>query len=162
MKKTKFVGDTDTRLEGASFGKCEHFESIVVGGRRLEDDAAFDRWVTRATGADGIKGPCATKRQLHHLFRKFVHVNGQARRDELDRRGLERGKQYAGAPDPGECVDSALRSGYVEEESRLKRIRRPQGEKYGEIVDFVRGAGVSVGLAALLNSLCSKPGCRHE
>ena len=162
LKKTRFVGDTDTRLNGTSFGKCEHFESIIIGSKRLEDDAAFRRWVSKATGADGIKGPCATKRQLDHLFRKFVHVSGQARRDELDRRGLVRGKQYAGAPDPGECVDSALRSGYLEEESRLKRIRRPQSDKYGEIVNFVKGAGVSVGMTALLNSLCSRPGCRHE
>ena len=86
----------------------------------------------------------------------------RTRRDELDRRGLERGKQYSGAPDPGECVDRALRSGYLEEQSRFKRIRRPQGEKYEEIVNFVKGDGVSPGLRGLLNALCSMPGCRHE
>ena len=162
LKKTRLVGGTDKRLEKASFGKCEHFESMIVGGRHLEDDGAFGRWVAETTGMDSVKGPCATKRQLQHLFRKFTHVNGQARRDELDRRGLKRGKQYSGAPDPGECVDRALRSGYLEGESRLKRIRRPQGEKYGEIVNFVKGDGVSPGLRELLNTLCSKPGCRHE
>ena len=162
LKNTRFMGNTDKRMEGARFGKFEHFESIQVDGKLLVDDGAFGRWVAGATGADRVEGPCATKRQMHHLFRKFVHLNGQARRDELDRRGLERGKQYAGAPDPGECVDRALRSGYLEEGSRLKRIRRPQGEKYGEVVNFVRGAEVSAGLTALLNSLCSKPGCGHE
>ena len=162
LKKTKFVGDTGTRLGRAGFGRCEHFESVMVGERHLEDDNVFGRWVIEATGAQGVKGPCGTKRQLHHLFRKFVHVNGQGRRDELDRRGLERGRQYSGAPDPGECVDRVLRSGYLEEEPRFKRMRRPQGEKYGEIVNFVKGTEVSTGLMALLNSLCSKPGCRHE
>ena len=162
LKRTKFAKDTDKKLEAASFGNCEHLESVIVGGRHLEDDGALGRWVSEATGTSHGKGSCATKRQLHHLFRKFVHVNGQARRDDLDRRGLERGKQYSGAPDPGECVDRVLRSGYLEVESRSKRIRRPQGEKYAEIVNFVKGADVSEGLTAVLNSLCSKPGCSHE
>ena len=162
LKNTRLMGSTGQQLARASFGRCEHFESIEVAGRQFVDDGAFARWVVEATGTDAVEGPCATKQQMHHLFRKFVHVSGQARRDELDRRGLERGKQYAGAPDAGECVDRALRSGYLEEESRLKRIRRPQGEKYGEIVNFVMGAEVSAGLTAVLNSLCSKPGCRHD
>ena len=163
LKNTGFAGGTESQLTGCSFGSGEHFESVTVDEKqRLTDDAAFRRWVAKVTGTGTVAGPCATKQQLHHLFRKFVHVNGQARRDELDRRGLERGKQYAGAPDSRECVDGILRSGYLEEEARFGRIRRPQGPKYGEIVNFVRGTEVSAGLTTLLRSLCLKPGCRHE
>lgn len=162
LKKTRLEGNTGEQLRGASFGKCDHFESMVVGTNHLRDEGAFERWMRDATQTGESIGSCATKRQLQHLFRKFVHVNGQARRDLLDRRGVERGKQYSGAPDPAECVEKGLRSGYLEEEPRRKRIRRPQGEKYGEIVSFVRGTETSGGLTALLNSLCSRPGCRHE
>ena len=162
LKHTKFSGSAG-RLAGASFGNCEHFESVLIDDRQhYTDDAAFRRWVEKVTGALPMEGPCATRRQLHHVFRKFVHVNGQARRDELDRRGVERGKHYTGAPDSRECVDRLLRAGYLEEERRLKRVRRPQGPLYGEIVDFVRGGETSTGLSRLLNSLCSKPGCHHR
>ena len=161
LKNTRFSGTGDY-MSGASFGNCEHFESVIVDGRqRLTDDAAFERWVTKATGVSAVESSCATRRQLHHVFRKFVHLNGQARRDELDRRGVERGKHYSGAPDSGECVDRLLRTGYLEEERRLKRIRRPQGLLYGEIVDFVVRGELSSGLRSLLSVLCSKPGCQH-
>jgi len=161
LKHTRFIG-CEEALGGASFGNCEHFESVTVDrGLHLTDDGAFKRWVRKVTGVTAPEGPCATRRQLHHVFRKFVHIDGQARRDELDRRGVERGKQYSGAPDSRECVERLLKAGYLEEDRRSRRIRRAQGPMYGEMVNFVSRGDVSTGLRTLLNVLCSKPGCQH-
>jgi hypothetical protein len=145
-------------LAGASFGDCEHFGSVVLPGRRrVTEPREFLRWVNAQEPAGG---PCPSARQLSFLFRKFVYVDGQPRRDELDRRGLCRGRREPGAPGAEDCVDAAIQLGYLEERS-FGRVGRPRGQKYGEIVTFVKNGQLSPGLRSLLDALCRIPGCRH-
>jgi hypothetical protein len=139
IKNTRFTAVPDGGMLGASFGNCEHFDSVVVGNRkRIEEDKAFHQWLAKETEAPlPAVGPCSAALQMLHLLRKFVHVDGQARRDWLDMRGITRGKQYPDAPPYEDCVKTALEFGYLEK-ADFNRVRRPAGSRYGELVTFVK------------------------
>ena len=131
----------------------------------LTDEKEFRQWLLKETGGakstpTAVSGGCPTISQMLHMFRKFVHVDGQARRDWLEERALTRGKQYANAPHYEKCVKTTIEFDYLDV-IHHGRIRRPQGSKYGEIVTFVKGGDISEGLRSLLESLCQVPGCRH-
>ena len=166
LKDTRFTNLPGGSLQGATFGNVDHFESVVVrDGKRLTDEKEFQRWLLKETGGakstpTAVSGGCPTISQLLHMFRKFVRVDGQARRDWLEKRALIRGKQYTNAPHYEKCVKTTIEFGYLEA-IHHSRIRRPQGSKYGEIVTFVKGGDISEGLRSLLESLCQVPRCRH-
>ncbi len=162
LKNTRFTNLPEGALMGARFGGGEHFDSIIVGERRrIEDRHAFHEWVSKVTGQPEVApGPCPSSLQLLHLFRKFVHVNGQGRRDWIDRRGLERGRRVPGAPLYEDCISAALSFRYLEK-GEFAVIRRPTGSYYGEMVSFVKNQVISSGIRSLLDSLCRVPGCVH-
>ncbi len=166
LKDTRFTNLPGGSLQGATFGNVDHFESVVVrDGKRLTDEKEFQRWLLKETGGakstpTAVSGGCPTISQLLHMFWKFVRVDGQARRDWLEKRALIRGKQYTNAPHYEKCVKTTIEFGYLEA-IHHSRIRRPHGSKYGEIVTFVKGGDISEGLRSLLESLCQVPRCRH-
>ncbi|OGA05206.1 MAG: hypothetical protein A3I00_08845 [Betaproteobacteria bacterium RIFCSPLOWO2_02_FULL_64_12] len=164
LSNTRFTRMPDGAMDGTVFGTLEHFESTFVGdGKRVDDHRVFSEWLARRKGSSTASSgsePCPTARQILHLFMKFVHVDGQARRDALDRRAIVRGKQVPGAPAYEDCVSGALDVGYLEK-AQFDRIRRPTGAAYGEMVNFVKGGIVSPGIRSLLGSLCRLPGCGH-
>jgi len=164
LKNTRFTGIPADGLQGAAFGDCEHFESIIVGEKKgIETHRALREWLARETGAPPLeRGPCAAALQLLQVFRKFVHVNGQSRTDVIDFNTLTRGRQFPGAPDCEACMKAAIDFGYLKITTDVRKlIRRPDGTRYGEIITFVKGSGLSDGLRSLLDSLCTVPGCRH-
>jgi len=162
LENTLFTDVPRGALEGAAFGNCEHFDSVIVGQKkRIEDVQEFNQWLKSETGSEEeLAGPCPTSRQLLHLFRKFILVDGQGRRDQLDPRGIVRGRQEPGAPAYKDCVEAALDFGYLEQRD-YGRIGRVTGAKYGELVTFVKSQRLSSGLSSLLDSLCRVPGCAH-
>lgn len=161
LDKTAFEKIPEKGLELAEFGNCEHFESILVEGRLIDDYERFRKWILKQTGQKEIDaGPCPSTRQLLFLFRKFIHVDGQGRRDVLDRRGVLRGKQEPAAASSEDCLRACLEFGYLEEEHG-QRIRRSTGTKYGEAVSFVKNQSASANIRSLLDSLCRIPGCPH-
>ena len=166
LKDTRFTNLPGGSLQGATFGNVDHFESVIVrNGKRLTDEKEFRQWLLKETGGakstpTAVSGGCPTISQMLHMFRKFVHVDGQARRNWLEERALTRGKQYANAPHYEKCVKRTIEFDYLDV-IHHGRIRRPQGSKYGEIVTFVKGGDISEGLRSLLESLCQVPGCRH-
>ncbi len=162
LRNTAFLDIPEQDLVGATFGECEHFESIVVGERkRVEDPRAFEEWLEATTGRrEPIVGPCPTARQVLFLFRKFIQVDGQPRRDSLDRRGVLRGRQEPGAPSTGDCLDAAIDFGYFQTRD-FSQVRRAAGPGYGEMVTFVKSQSLTPGLRSLIDSLCRIPGCRH-
>jgi hypothetical protein len=151
------------QLRGAEFGNCENFESVVVdGGRRIDTHRAFLKWMADATQTrEPDSAVCLTCQQVRHLFGKFVRPNGEARRHEIDWRGVQRGKQVEGAPEYSRVVDAALEFGYLERQEVSGGIGRARGEKYGEMVGFMKSLKLSPGLVGLLDSLCPTPACRH-
>ncbi len=160
LRNTKFLHGTEVGLHSASFGDCEHFESVILGERRrFEDAKAFMQWFAGA-GAEIPLGPCPTARQVLVLFRKYIHVDGQPRRDSHDRRSLLRGRQEPGGPPPEDCLASAIDLGYLEARD-FGQIRRATGSKYGEMVTYVKSQVLSPGLTSFLDSLCRAPGCAH-
>jgi len=158
---TAFRHGSEEGLVAAHFGDLEHFESVVVGDRRhFSDHREFVQWLRGAVAPMATLGPCPSARQLLVLFRKYVHVDGQGRRDAHARRSLLRGRQEPGGPSPEACLDAALDFGYLEPRE-FDQIRRATGPKYGEMVSFVKTQAVSGGLRSLLDGLCRAPGCPH-
>lgn len=86
LRGTGFLRIPKGGMISATFGDCEQFESIITGDRkRIDALEKFKEWLYIQTGRqEPICGPCPTTRQLLFLFRKFVHVDGQGRRDTLD------------------------------------------------------------------------------
>jgi hypothetical protein len=162
LRNTGFLNGTEQGLTSASFGDCEHFESVVVADRRRFGDVkAFLQWRLGDTArADAASGPCPTARQVLVLFRKYVQVDGQPRRDSHERRSLLRGRREPGAPSPEDCLSAALDLGYLEARD-FDQIRRATGSKYGEMVTYVKSQLLSPGLRSLLDSLCRVPACTH-
>jgi hypothetical protein len=162
FRNTAFLGGSELGLASASFGDFEHFESVVVEPRRRFDDyQTFLQWARGAEGGPDVrKGPCATARQILHLFGKYIHLDGQGRRDAHEYRSLLRGRREPGAPPPEECVKAAVEFGYLVR-GEFSQVRRPTGPKYGEMVAFVKDQTMSEPLRSLLDALCHVPGCRH-
>jgi len=162
LKNTRFEQITTGALQGARFGEGESFESVIVDGIAIEDYQRFQEWQSRVTGAAAQgASACPTALQVLHLFHKFIHVNGQARRDSIDRRGIVRGKHYAGAPPYEDCVDAACNMAFLKPSDRGGGYDRTTGPLYGDMVAFVRNQTLSHSLRNLLETLCRRPGCVH-
>jgi len=161
LKGTQFLSLPDGGLLDASFGDLELFSSVFIGDHRIEDIDKFRSWLQGQKGKTEVTiGPCPTARQLLFLFHKFIHVDGQARRDILDRRGILRGKQIPNAVSLEDCLNALIEFGYFEEKEH-DRIRRASGPKYGEMVAFVKSQLISPQIKVLLDSLCRIPDCKH-
>jgi hypothetical protein len=161
LQNTQFAELATGALDGATFGEGENFESVIVGKRRMTDIEVFRKWVAEQTGTSvPTGGPCATMLQMLHLFQKFVHLDGQGRRDSLPRRAVTRGRQVSGAPEYERCAQAAVEFGYLET-AAFDHLCRPSGPRYGEIVSLVTRHMLSEGMRSLLDSLCRRPGCRH-
>ena len=159
--RTRFEGDN--QLQDAQFGDLSRVQSILVGKRLLEDPVPIRKWVADSTGAPVPLGePCPTALQMEHLFGKFITPLGEPRRHDLGRGGLLAGKHHNGAPDAETCLAEAVRQGYLTGPDFRERFRRAEGDKYSEMVRFVRDRSVSDGLGRLVGMLCSRRGCLHQ
>jgi hypothetical protein len=161
FSNTRFSRLSAGSLLGAQFGDCEHFESVITEQKRTEDHKTFHEWIVKETGKPiPTTGPCPTTLQILHLLRKFVHVDGQPRRDSLPRQAVTRGRQVPGAPEYERCAEAVLEFGFLEL-AAFDHIRRPAGARYGEVVSLVKSQTLTPGLRSLLDSLCRIPGCAH-
>ena len=162
LRKTRFEKMTAKALHSAKFGDCEHFESVFIDGQVIEDLDKFRKSVLAQTGVhEEFTWPCPTARQVQFLFRKFIHIDGQARRNSLDRRGVLRGKQEHNAPSTEDCLREAIWAGYLKEDEGKERIFRASGAKLGEMVALVKDQIASPDMKSMLDSLCKIPGCKH-
>lgn len=159
---TKFEKIGREGLRGAQFGDLSRFESAYIDRKFVDDRLAFDEWAQSMTEIRGpILKPCPSAEQLRVLFRKFVQEDGSPRRDELSRQALVRGKRVPGAESPEEFIEACIRFGYLIDLHWHDRVRRVRGEKYDEIVDFVKEWRLSSGLRALLGTICPEADCEH-
>lgn len=162
LSSTRFEDMGSQRLAGAKFGALERAESVFAGNQRLDERTSIANWVRRTTGVDqAIADPCAAAKQLRALFRKYVDADGQGRRDELVLNALTRGRRTPGGPSPEDCVDAAQRFEFLSHADQRGRIRRAQGDRYSEMVRFVRDWELSTAMRQMLSTLCSKRGCAH-
>jgi hypothetical protein len=159
---TRFENLGGDALRGARFGDLDHFEYIFVDRQRIDDFHKAVEWVADVTGHPRpIKQPCPAALQLTVLFQKFVYPDGTGRRDELPLAALYRGKRYAGAPTPEECVRAAIRFAFLQEPDWRDRVRRSPGDRYNQIVYFVKERRLAAEMRQLLDSLCPMAGCEH-
>lgn len=149
-------------LDGASFGNAQNFVSVRVGNREIADYEEFRRWLARATRRQMDKGaPCPAVRQLEFVFGKFVRPSGRPRRDQIDERGLYRGRQDKDVPSNEAVVKEIIKCGYLEKRPK-NRVGRPAAEKYADVVQFVRDCrAISPGLREVVESVCGREGCSH-
>ena len=161
LDRTRFTRKND--LQGATFGDLSRVQSVWVGSRLIEDPARIRKWVATITRTPStLKEPCPTALQICHLFGKFITPLGDARRDQLGCRGLLAGKQIPGAASSKECLKEVISGGYLTRPDFRDRCRRAEGDKYAEMVKFVRDGSVSDGLGRILAHLCRRRGCLHQ
>lgn len=162
LRNTVFAGAESGLLDGASFGGGQNFVSVQSEGREITGYAQFRKWAVRATSVPmDSDRPCGAVRQLAHIFGKFVRPSGSARRDEIDERGLHRGRREKGVKSYRRVVEEVKKWGYLEPRHR-GRVGKPGPEKYAEIVRFVMDSrGLSSGLRQIADSVCEEPGCEH-
>jgi hypothetical protein len=160
LKNTAFLVKDRSQLAGAEFGQMERFHSLrTETGKILVDHNALEKWITRSTGTSAkVIEPCAPARQLRHMLGKFVYPDGTARRHMLDRQGVLSGKRFY---DTGDTLEAALKYGYLLEEERFGRIKRPDGDYYSEVINYVKDLRLSPGIKSLLDDICKAEGCTH-
>jgi hypothetical protein len=161
LNRTRFEGSIE--LEGAQFGDLSRVQSVVVGRKLLDDPDKIRAWIAEATGAPEAPGePCPTALQVARIFGKYITPLGEPRRDDLKRDGLLAGKRFDGAASPEACLEEAVRCGYLIGPDYRDRFRRAEGDKYAEVVRFVREGAISDGIGRLVARLCRRRGCLHR
>jgi hypothetical protein len=161
FSETRF--DERTLLAGAEFGDLRRAFSLYVGTRRLADVLSIRNWVLDRAGVSSPPGdPCPAALQVRQLFCKYITPLGDAKRDHLDERGLLAGKLHSGAPPTQACVAAACQAGYLYGPDFRGRYSRSAGDKYAEMVRYVRDGAVSDGLGHMLGRLCRRRGCLHQ
>lgn len=158
---TRFEGNN--QLQGAQFGDLGRVNSVLVEKKYIENPLELNEWISQETGKSEVpRDPCPTALQLTHLFGKFITPLGQPRRADLKRDGLAAGKRYRGAASTEACISDATRHGYLTGPDQRDRFRRAEGDKYAEMVKFVRNGSISDGLGRLVAGLCPRRGCMHQ
>jgi hypothetical protein len=161
LNRTRFEGRNE--LKGAQFGDLSRVQSVVVGRKLLDDPREIRAWIADVTGAPEAPGePCPTALQLARIFGKYITPLGEPRRHDLKRDGLLAGKRFDGAASPEACLEEAVRQGYLTGPDFRDRFRRAEGDKYSEMVAFVREGAISDGIGRLIASLCRRRGCLHR
>jgi len=161
LNRTRFEGSNN--LEGAQFGELSRVQSVVVGRQLIDDPEEIRAWIAEATGAPEAPGePCPTALQIARIFGKYITPLGEPRRHDLHRDGLLAGKRFEGAASTEACLDEAVRCGYLIGPDYRDRFRRAEGDKYSEMVKFVREGAISDGIGRLIASLCPRRGCLHR
>jgi len=162
LSGTRFARLSEESLEEALFGNLERFDFVYVGQRRIDEFSKFAEWIQKVTGeAAPIKEPCPSALQLRTLFLKFVYPDGSGRRNEMSTETASRGKQHSGAPASQDCLRACMRSGYLQHIDWHDRVKRVPGDRYDDIVDFVKDWKVSSRMKETLDSLCTVKGCEH-
>jgi len=159
--RTHFEGGNS--LEDAQFGDLSRLQSVFLGRKLLEERPQLREWVAKVTGhAPVLTEPCPTAMQMRHMFGKFITPLGEAKRDDLKRDALAGGRRYGGAASTEECIEGAVRHGYLAGPDLRDRFRRAEGDKYAELVRFVRDGAVGDGIGRMVAHLCRRRGCMHQ
>jgi Pentapeptide repeats (9 copies) len=161
FSRSRFEGSNS--LEGAHFGDVERAVSIFVGARILEEPKDIKAWIERVTGrAQPTTEPCPTALQFFHLFSKFVTPLGTGRRDDLPRRALLAGRRVRDAASPEDSLAQAVDHEYLVGPDYRDRFRRAEGDKYAEIVGFMRDGKITDSLGRMIAPICRRRGCLHQ
>ncbi len=162
LSGTRFEKIKRGDLEGTQFGDLFHFEFVYIDKKRIEDRAVFVEWAREMTGeVEQIVEPCPSAIQLRTLFLKFVRPDGTGRRDDLPLRALIRGKRHPKAPDPEDFVKACVSFGYLQDTRWHERVRRVPGDRYNEMVHFVKDWKLTKNLSEMLDILCDREMCEH-
>ncbi len=159
VKGTRFDADVQM-LAGVGFGEMRRFHSAYVGDRFIDDAGEFVAFI----GESGKKSgealvACAAAKQLRQFFGKFVEETGDPRRKDLGKRAVLSGKQFA--PYREDILDEAIRAKYLVDTAHREKIRRAEGDLYGELVRFRTDLQMSPGIRALLDDTCKESNCPH-
>lgn len=164
IKNTLFALPGDDSLVDAEVGDLLRFHSMKVGrGTPISDHAGATRWFNDQTKRQlHTISPCSAALQLRHVFGKFVHSNGTPRRDVLDEKGMLAGKRYY---NPKKVLEAAVKYGYmISDRTKPKAqhaVRRPEGERYSELVEYVKGLTLTSDIRSLLSDTCKRRHCEH-
>lgn len=161
FNRTKFEKKNDLTRAQIDLNRVQ---SIIAP--KYEDNMEKIRdWFSTATGtAESPDEPCPTALSIEHLFLKYIHPNGSARRDKLKYIALKKGKRFDGSAPIEDCIETAAQHSYryLQRPDDRERYRRAEGDKYAEMVAFVQHGTISDSIARLIAELCPRRGCRHQ
>ena len=166
LSNTGFLQMDSHLMDKANFGDTNRLHSLRVtrdGTDNLISDLKEARlWLTENTNLDtgeAMSGlPCPASEQLRHLFGKYINPDGTGRRDSLREDAINRGTRYI--PRPEEALRVAVSYGCLTKD-RLNRYQRPDGDRYSEMVEFVKAFEASDVICFMLDQICDVKGCRH-
>jgi hypothetical protein len=148
-------------LEGASVGDLSTFHSMRTNGSTVlaDFDEAKDWFAGETSGPVRTVDPCPSALQLRHVLGKYIHPTGEPRRTSLNERAIVAGKRHI--DDVQGLADSLVRHGYLHVSHR-GRYERTGGDRYPELVAFVKDLTLSSGLRRVLNDQCDRDSCAHS
>ena len=160
IQNTTYVLRDEQSLDGVEVGDRSRFYSMKVGNKVISNRESARQWFSEHTNLrPQTVEPCPAALQLRHLFMKFVHPDGKARRSRIGEQAAVRGKRFHNRPQ--EVLDAAVRYGYLARDNALHRISRSDGNRYSELVDYVTKLSLTPDISRLLMDDCSKNGCEH-
>jgi hypothetical protein len=88
------------------------------------------------------------------MFKKFIDENGQGRRKSIDLKGFMDGKVIHGANSKAKILKKLMQLGYLLEGLGARNgVRRADGDKYQEMVEFVKTGKPSQNLLVLIEAI---------
>ena len=161
ISNTGFFGMDHELMNGAILEDMAKFHSMRVDTRRtIVRSTEAKVWWNETTASEEMVSelPCDTAEQLKVLFGKFVRPDGRGRRDDCQEKDLNRGRRYILRPEM--ITTAAIKYLYLSR-SNPNKYRRADGDRYGEMVEFVKQFQLSPGLRFLLDDVCDIEECPH-
>jgi len=161
LKATEFH---ECSLEGADFGDLGRAHSIIIDGNLVSARDELQSKLSQLTQKPvDEQCPCASFMQLRHLFLKFFRPDGRPRRSSIPVEIATKGKRYLSEKGYKECVKESIHFGYLVEDPSVRRYKLPLGgDKFSDLVGFIKDMSLPSGIKKLLDTLCDKEGCLHH
>ncbi len=159
---TKFVFKEKNIFDGMIFGNLENFSYFYVNNKKIEDFDQARKWALDVSKQEITgNGPCATAQRYRFLFEKYIYRNGVPKIANHLYSALIAGRKFPNAAPVENCIDSCIKFGYLYPPDSRTGIRRGEGEKWNEIVNFVTNLKLSKSMKAMFDKTCPIKGCSH-
>ena len=145
-------------MTGALIGNLNKFSSLVIDGKQYitaEQAIHYFRVKSGEISAESLPPKINPDiLQIRLMFRKLIDENGEGRRKSIDLKGFMDGKIIHGANPKDKILKKLMQSGYLFDGQGPRRgIRRAEGDKYKEMVEFVKTGRPSQNLQILIEGI---------
>ena len=159
---TRFIFKEKSLFDGAVFGGLENFSYFYVNNKKVEDSVQARKWISEVSKQMVMgDGPCPTAQRYRFLFEKYIYRNGVPKIHQHLYSALIAGRKFNNAAPIEDCIDACIKFGYLFPPNDRTAIRRSEGEKWNEIVNFVTNLKLSKSMRAMFDKTCPTKNCPH-